>query len=282
MGNKQQNDTYVVYKHVNKINDKIYVGITCQKLNYRWKNGKGYEDYTILPNGEKKPSHFWASICKYGWNNFEHKVLIHGLTKSQADFWEKKLIKEWDLMNPEKGYNKKEGGSNGKPSNETREKLRQAILGKKHSDETKNKLSLIFKGCTNPKISESLKEYYKTHDGTMKGKSFSEESKQKMRLAKLGKSSPHKGIKLNDKRLKKLRENSLNCKKIVCVNNLTIYVSQTRACDCLNISNKHVGDVCQGRRPHTYGYKFMYYTDFIEKYPDLKDKLIEDNYCITT
>lgn len=272
--------TYLVYKHVNKINGKIYVGQTGQKLNERWKNGKGYEDYTVLPNGCKKPSHFWSAIKKYGWDNFEHKVLIHGLTKSQADLWEIKLIKAWDLMNPKKGYNKKEGGSNGKLSKETREKLRQANLGKKHTDETKNKLSLIFKGCVNPKISKSLKEYYKTHDGTMKGKNFSKESKDKMRLAKLGKPSLHKGIKLNSKRLKKLREKSLNCKKIVCINNLTVYISQTRACDCLNISNKHIGDVCKGRRPHTYGYKFMYYEDFIYKYPELKCKLTDDNYCL--
>lgn len=153
MENANEN-IYVIYKHVNKINGKTYVGQTSLKPQDRWNNGKGYESYTILPNGEKKPAHFWASICKYGWNNFEHKVLIHGLTKSQADFWEKKLIKEWDLMNPQKGYNKKEGGSNGKLSDEIIDKRTRTVVskgifsgenhpfyGKHHTEETLKKIS---------------------------------------------------------------------------------------------------------------------------------------------
>jgi hypothetical protein len=35
---------YFVYKHENKINDKCYVGITCQsKPERRWQNGLGYK-----------------------------------------------------------------------------------------------------------------------------------------------------------------------------------------------------------------------------------------------
>ena len=51
---------YTVYMHVNKINNKKYIGITCQKLNKRWRNGKGYEN----------SPHFYMSINKYGWDNF--------------------------------------------------------------------------------------------------------------------------------------------------------------------------------------------------------------------
>ena len=35
---------YFVYKHENKINDKCYIGITCQsKPEKRWQNGLGYK-----------------------------------------------------------------------------------------------------------------------------------------------------------------------------------------------------------------------------------------------
>lgn len=34
---------YTVYIHTNKINNKCYIGITCKKLEERWRtNGSGY------------------------------------------------------------------------------------------------------------------------------------------------------------------------------------------------------------------------------------------------
>ena len=36
-------NNYIIYKHINKINGKIYIGQTCQKPEYRWNHGKGYK-----------------------------------------------------------------------------------------------------------------------------------------------------------------------------------------------------------------------------------------------
>lgn len=242
--------TYVVYAHKNKINNKMYIGITGNSPEKRWDNGNGYRGQI-----------FFEDIKKYGWENFEHKILIWGLTLEQANKWEKKLIEHYNCLYPN-GYNNKGGGG------------ASGFL----TNLTKQKLSKIFKGCKNPKISISLKRYYKTHDGTMKGKKFDEKSKYKMSIAKLGKPSIKKGIKLNKEQLKKLRTDNKHCRKIICLNNLTVYISQTRASEELNISNKHIGDVCKGRRPHTYNYRFMYYDDFIKEFPYLINKIKEDIY----
>ena len=60
---------WCVYKHTNKTNGKVYIGKTCRKPEYRWNEGKGY----IYQR------HFWNAINKYGWDNFEHEILIKDL-----------------------------------------------------------------------------------------------------------------------------------------------------------------------------------------------------------
>lgn len=127
-------EEYSVYRHTNKINNKVYVGITKQKINKRWNYGRGY----------KGSSYFYSAIQKYGWDNFEHKVLIHGLTKEQAEAWEKKLIKVWELTNPRNGYNLNSGGNAGSLSRQSRLKVSQNnsryYLGKNLKKETIDKI----------------------------------------------------------------------------------------------------------------------------------------------
>lgn len=65
---------YTVYQHKNKINGKVYIGITKQAPEERWNNGKKY----------KSSPHFYAAIQKYGWDNFEHNILFQNLTKEET------------------------------------------------------------------------------------------------------------------------------------------------------------------------------------------------------
>lgn len=121
---------YTVYKHVNKKNNKCYIGITCQSVNDRWRSdGSGYK-------GQPK---FWNAIQLYGWENFEHIIIASNMNKEDACLLEKTLIKEYDSI--ENGYNIELGGMAHQHSIETIEKIRNSMYGHFHTQETKDKIS---------------------------------------------------------------------------------------------------------------------------------------------
>ena len=113
---------YIVYAHINKTNNKTYIGITCQEPEKRWKYGKGYDN-----------QHFCRAIKKYGWKNFEHVIIKRGLSKEDAEEWEKKLIELFRSNNPEFGYNSAPGGFCG------------GMHGKHQTEESKKKISEAMK-----------------------------------------------------------------------------------------------------------------------------------------
>lgn len=91
--------SYTVYCHKNKINGKIYIGITSQNAERRWQKGAGYYG-----------TYFYNAIKKYGWDGFEHQILAEGLTKEQAEAMEIHLIAKHNSTDREIGYNIAEGG----------------------------------------------------------------------------------------------------------------------------------------------------------------------------
>ena len=131
---------YTVYKHTNKINNKVYIGITSMSPpSKRWNNGYGY--YHNL--------HFDSAIKKYGWSNFEHEILFEQLSKEEAEQKEIELIKYYNSCNSNYGYNIATGGLTGIAfhSDESKEKMsinksgeKNPMFGKHHTEETKEKI----------------------------------------------------------------------------------------------------------------------------------------------
>ena len=122
--------SYTVYLHVNKVNEKVYVGITSMRVENRWREGKGYKKCEIMNR----------AILKYGWSNFEHIILCK-TSKNRAIVLEKTLIKLY--KNKRMSYNISGGGEGaGTVSEYTKEKLRQykgeksSMFGKHPSKET--------------------------------------------------------------------------------------------------------------------------------------------------
>lgn len=129
---------YQVYIHTNKINNKKYVGQTCQTLLQR--SGREGQRYAREPK-------FFAAIQKYGWENFTHEIIYRDLTKEEANYYEQYLIKKYHTFGTN-GYNLTDGGNNYYPSEEIRQKISEKIsgpnngmYGKRHTLEARQKMS---------------------------------------------------------------------------------------------------------------------------------------------
>ena len=92
--------SFKVYMHKFP-NNKVYIGITSQTLNRRWRNGYGYKGQAV-----------YNAILKYGWNNIKHIVLFENLTKKEAEEKEIELIKLFNSTSHKNGYNVETGGYN--------------------------------------------------------------------------------------------------------------------------------------------------------------------------
>ena len=178
---------WCVYMHTNKENGKVYIGVTCQKPEFRWRSdGSGYVGST----------YFWSAIQKYGWDNFTHQILFDGLNRSEACEKEISLIALYDSTNPKNGYNISKGGDLGgygvEVSEETRRKISDANKGRIVSEETRQKISQSEKGKfvseeTKQKLSEALRGKYVGENHPLYGIPHSNEHKQKNRETHIGK-----------------------------------------------------------------------------------------------
>ena len=92
---------YCIYKHTNRVNGKIYIGQTYQEPKKRWQNGLSAYSHN---------EHFYNAIKKYGWNNFDHEILLENLSKEEMKYWEDYYIEYYESRNPDKGYNIMKGG----------------------------------------------------------------------------------------------------------------------------------------------------------------------------
>ena len=158
---------YKVYVHINKINNKIYIGQTCNDFKRRC-GGNG--------NNYKHSAHFYNAIKKYGWDNFDHIVLIDGISLDVANIIEEELIKKYNSMNNKLGYNMIAGGNNRKMRQESIDK--RAEKNRHPSQETLRKMSLASKGRKH--TPEQIEKIRKSNIG----KKRSLEARRKMSIAK--------------------------------------------------------------------------------------------------
>lgn len=136
-----------IYKYTNTINQKVYIGQTCQTLSQRAKkNGEGY----------KHCLHFYSAIQKYGWDKFKVDILEDNLPNEIADEREKYYIKLYNSV--KNGYNIDYGGHIEKTrSEETKKKISESGEGLKNS-RAKN---VCYSGVPS---NQSIRDYAREHN----------------------------------------------------------------------------------------------------------------------
>ena len=70
--------------------------------------GNGHKYLDKNKKGQYVHRYFAHALLKYGWENFEHKVILEGISKSEADYAEKYLIRWYKIHGL--SYNITDGG----------------------------------------------------------------------------------------------------------------------------------------------------------------------------
>lgn len=226
----KEDSMYTVYQHVNKINGKMYIGITKRKPEERW--GKDGINYKSTP-------HFYSAIQKYGWDNFEHNILYTDCNKNQACILEKQLIKKHRTQDKRFGYNIFEGGDCPSVTPEIRQKMSKSMM------ENKN-------GLNHPCSEEKKKKI----SDAQKGRHLTDEHKKKLSNAAKKRHTP-----CSETKRKTLQNRHPNMKKVYCFETNTVYKSVQECARQLSLQPTLVTKVCKHKLHTTGGYHLEYYID---------------------
>lgn len=242
---RSKDKTYTVYFHTNIDNNKVYVGITSQKITSRWgKNGKKYLEKK--KDGDFVQPKFARAILKYGWEGFTHTIFAEGLSCDEACLMEMTLIELYDSA--ENGYNITKGG--------------EGTIGVVISEEECKKRSERFKGRRMSPDTE-----FKA------GHSFTPEMLQKMSEAKKGKPSWNKGLKgfgAGEKNAMKRPEvrakfkgaKNASARKVIQLDMDGNFIKEwdymTQVQEELSFNVANLTACCRGRIKSAYGYKWKY------------------------
>ena len=223
-----------IYQITNKINGKKYIGLS-NNINRRFSEHKC--------SLKSKNTVLTKAFRKYSIENFEFEILeivedINDLSDREI-FWINKI-------NPE--YNMNEGGGGNK--------------GYKLSDEIKNHLRILGKIQWQSKTDiEKQTIINKNLKGPSFNRKLSEETKEKLRLANIGKKQSNETrSKISDKNKISMIGNKCGNKAVIAYNdtNELEFESSKIAGDYFGVHPSCITGVLKGRRLTSCGYKWKY------------------------
>lgn len=177
-----------IYKIVNKINNKVYIG-SATDIKKRWRDHKWYLNHNIHHN-----SYLQSSWNKYGKESFDF-LLILLCEIDELLILEKDNIIKYNAFDNKYGYNVNDP--------------EHSFLNRKHTEETKQKLSFQKLGSKNPMFGKIGDKH---HNFNLK---MSDEQKSKITASKLG-------VPTNNRNYTKLKpEDVINIHKLYTEGNIT-------------------------------------------------------------
>lgn len=128
----------IVYKATNKVNGKIYVGITKRTLEKRIQEhiGRSKGDYLF---------YFQQAIKKYGIESFIFEVIETCYSEEELTSKEVSYIAEYQSFIRENGYNLTYGGDGVSGNPETRKKISESSKGKIITERTRQNMCIAAK-----------------------------------------------------------------------------------------------------------------------------------------
>lgn len=207
-----------IYCIENLVNGKRYIG-QSNDIEYRWKRHK-YE----LNRGCHDNDYLQKAWDKYGCDNFNFYIIelcdIEKLNELEVYY-----IDFYCTLDRSNGYNLTSGGGANKYySKEVCEKISNALVGHAVSLETRIKLSKNHADVSR-------------ENHPMFGRKHSEEAKEKMRQAGIGRPSPRK-----------------NLTPVLCVELDTVFDNATEAGKVLHLDSSAILKCCRGERKTCGGY----------------------------
>ena len=173
-----------IYKIVNKVNGKIYIGKDESSSSSYMGSGKLIK----------------RAISKYGLDNFTKEVIEECYGSKILQEREKYWIKKYKSQNPKIGYNISSGGDGGdtisnNPDRKTiLKKISDTLKGREFTQEHKKKLRENH-NSKNPEVGNRISQ-------KLKGRVFSDEHREKLRQANLGKKRSPEAVDKNREALK--------------------------------------------------------------------------------
>lgn len=236
---KHEDKEYKVYRLICPEN-KVYIGITSLPINYRVRKSVGY----------KKPSKMYYAIEKHGFENIKLDVLYSNITLHKALHLETMLIRFYNSNCNDYGYNSDNGGLIG-PN------------GKKVSQEMVEAMRIRSTGRV-----QSPEERMKKRNA-MLGRKFTEEHRRKMRESQLGEKNHQYGKKASEEVRAKMRasqKKGIDNPMSVKVDQFDLDGNLVRTFNSLSDIRRELGhhhccisDCCRGRQKTAYGFIWKYH-----------------------
>lgn len=239
-----KDNKYCVYKHTNKFNNKVYIGMTSTNIDKRaGLNGRNYNKNIL----------FNRAILKYGWDNFEHDVLYNNLSKNDAAMIEQNMIAKYQSNNPTYGYNLSTGGESGNYGCHMSEENK--VLRKERMSGDKNPMYGKF-GNSHPRYGkkQSSKSIEIIRNKEL-GKFVSDDTKHKISESRIKSKAWDKE---NNPMYGKTYDKAPQARKIICIETNEQYNCIKYAAEELGIHATSITACCKGKVNSAGGYHWRY------------------------